>query len=107
MTIDVWRKDTLDSGDLKPSTLVFTMRLESFSGQQIRSNLCDLAWTSEAETMTHFWYSAVWMASETKTPVRMTLGEYIAAHVREVSAMNPFWALGRMEFLAEWRKRNP
>ena len=104
MKIMPWFPGTIASPEgnqLKNSTPVYTMRLTTFCDEP-GDLLCDQCWTVESERLNHFWYSGD-MKSEIKEPVTMTLGEYLAIHLKTITGMNPLWSLVRQDFLKEWR----
>lgn len=62
-------------------------------------NLCDTAWTKRQEVYHHHWFE------KGKPPphiIKTTLLEYLKMHFAEIQGMNPFWDVGRMEFLDRW-----
>ena len=109
MRIDIWRADQ-DMATLVPDMEVFTLRLiDSDAGIGLSNILCDVAWSTEAETKEHFWikHKVGHLPKNSRVEiVRMSLHEYIDAHHREVPAMNPFWAIGRQEFMDRWRSHH-
>ena len=53
-----------------------------------------------------WWLSKPDIVKNCKTE-SMSLGDYIKLHLRECSGMNPFWSLGRTEFLLKFKTLNP
>ena len=105
MKIELWLPSMIASPEgnqLKARTPVYTMRLMTFCGEPTDGNLCDQCWTVKSERLNHFWYSDELMKHEIKKPVTVTLGEYLATHLKTISAMTPFWTLSRVDFMNKW-----
>jgi hypothetical protein len=112
MLISIWHRTT-DVGPLRPDLTVYTLRLTRAWGDDC-DNLCDVCWTTAAEVESHHWrrtdppdprdegvdFSDMEMQAEVLT---MTFGEYVGRHCWEIRGMNPFFDLGRSEFLDKWR----
>lgn len=62
-------------------------------------NLTDCAWTKKKEVYSHHWFKK---GEPPPHIIKMTLLEFLKANYRETSGMNPFWTIGRHEFLDKW-----
>lgn len=96
MRISCWRAKQ-DVTKLDPKIIVYTWILHDDSLGDI---LCDTAWSTQLESHEHFWYGQQMRIS----PLTLSLEEYIKRHFEEIRGMNPFWDLGRLEFLDKWNQ---
>lgn len=105
MILNPFRKDS--AHNVEADTVVYTAFLESpeFSTPL----LWGAAHTSKEELKEHcFWFGGGF-AKPPKGDVQvieLTADEYVKRHLKECEPMNPFYSLGRIEFLLEWRKKS-
>ena len=100
MEISIWfPKEVFIS--VSPETQVYTMRL---TDDMISNLLCDSCWTDKNEVTSHFWNKRP-NKKESIKYISMTFRKYIEKHVKELSGMNPFWSIGRIEFLDKYNSK--
>ncbi len=99
--LDIWNgKQGEDKiAKMEPDIKVFTLRLHI--GES--NILCGYAGTKKADLDDHFWLEKPPEGS-TAELLSMTIYEYIKASFEEDRGMNPFWTLGRMEFMEKWSR---
>lgn len=98
MRINPWFANSEIEG-IGPKVKCYTLRL--YDEHFPKGLLCDMAWTSEDETQEHFW-------AKDKRDVRvekMTVRQYLRLHLLTIRGMNPFWDLGRSEFLRRYMRK--
>lgn len=101
-TVNPWIKKTAEW--IKPDTEVYYARL--YSDDFPEGILSDNAYlTKEALTGMHFWFTKDYVDGTPKWGKCM-FEEYLKMHLKECSGMNPFYTIGRMEFLHEYYKKN-
>lgn len=85
-----------------PEMVVWTIRANEPADSifaSCNSQLADCAWTKRKEVFSHHWFE------KGKPPphiIRTTLLEFLKMNYAETTGMNPFWTIGRMEFLEKW-----
>ena len=85
-----------------PDMIVWTIRANEPPGSIFEScheQLADCAWTSRKEVFDHHWFEK---GKPPPSIIKMTLLEFLIANYRETSGMNPFWVMGRYDFLSKW-----
>jgi CubicO group peptidase (beta-lactamase class C family) len=88
--VDVWRKATAEW--IKPDTQVWAVRSDGL--------LFDYGYTSEDSMRKNCW----WFKDRNDLKVEsMPFREFLKQHLLEVQGMNPFYTLGRFEFLSVYR----
>ncbi len=88
---------------LPKDTTVYTLRVteDRLMGGACDGLLCDTAWTEKEEVKSHHW----WKAHDCDVEVlEMSADEYVGLHLQEVRGMNPFWSLGRFDFMCKWKE---
>lgn len=111
MRIEIWFGKTIEAKHLPPGLPVHTLRWKDTEGiwgtspsEHPDGLLCDVAWSHKPAGSDHFWLAGRhWGPRRSDVRiVSMPFGEYLRLHLAECSPMNPFYGLGRAEFLARW-----
>ena|GEM_PF-4973103 len=93
--IDVWHKDSLEF--INPDEKCFSAK--SLGGLL----LFDYAYkTIKALKAGCFWFSPDYISDNPKIVEFDTTDDYIKAHCKEIEGMNPFWSIGRVEFISAY-----
>jgi len=89
--------------NMDPDMYVWTIRANEPDPTSIYTSidglLCDCAWTKRKEIYSHHWFEK---GKPQPHILSMTLLEYLKLNLAEVEGMNPFWTIGRHEFLDAW-----
>jgi len=99
MLIGIWHSKE-EYINLHPDTIIYTMRL---TNDWVQNCLCDICWTNKEEVMKHFWNE--YHFKEELKYIIMPFRKYIEMHFKEIRGMNPFWDIGRMEFLEKYNEK--
>lgn len=101
--VDVWHKETADW--ITPSTQVWAVR-QFYDGGPINGLLFDYSYTSEENMRKGCWWFSKSDIRKNLKYQKMPFSEYLKQHLSELSGMNPFWSIGRADFLAEYNRKN-
>jgi hypothetical protein len=100
--VDPWKKQTAEW--IKPDTEVYYARL--YNDNYTDGLLHQYAYLSKEALKEYcFWFKESYVDGTPKWG-KTTFSEYLKMHLKECSPMNPFWAIGRMEFLNEYYNQN-
>jgi hypothetical protein len=100
MLISIWNPK--EEFLINPDTIVYTMIYHSPDAGDL---WCDICWTEEQELKTHFWYG-LYNRLNKLSYYNMRFGKYVKIHFQEIHGMNPFWDIGRMEFLTKYSEKH-
>lgn len=98
--VDVWRKDTAEW--ITPETVVWAVKM--YNSYFPNGLLFDRAFLTEESLQKNcFWFKD--KGVDTKLSVSMSFETYLKLHLEECSPMNPFWGIGRVDFLMAYREK--
>jgi hypothetical protein len=98
----VWTDKQEGLDKMVPDMEVWTIRANEQEGSLFAScdnQLADCAWTQRKEVYGHHWFEK---GKPQPHILKMTLLEYIKLNLEEIRGMNPFWTVGRHNFLDAW-----
>lgn len=101
MIINPFFPNTEIPSDIHGDTIVYVPFLKKDDGEVVNL-LCDKCYTTKSEAGEHFWFNKNFMYLKAEI-LTMTLSEFFKRHLNEVDGMNPFWDLGRLEFIEKYR----
>lgn len=100
--VNPWRKETAEW--IKPDTTVYAVFLTSNTFPD--GLMGDKAYLSEDDAKSHHWIRRPSKREKETVEIKsMPFSEYLTEHLKE-RGMNPFFDLGRLEFLSAYNAKN-
>lgn len=102
--VDVWQSETADW--ITPDTKVWAVKMVDLDFPD--GTMFHMAFLSENSLRRNcFWFKLPITNPGTDLMVRsMPFSKYLELHLKNVKGMNPFWDIGRMEFVTKYNKIN-